>query len=128
SCHFSCLRGSLFFFFQAEDGIRDFHVTGVQTCALPIWPKLYLHGLSLGAVNSERSFHLFELLEHPFDGAVWSGPPFGATQWAALTRARNPGTPVWRPRFQDGSFVRFMNQHGSSDPPGTPWGPMRIVY
>src|SRR5690606_40183862 len=27
-----------FFFFQAEDGIRDFHVTGVQTCALPISP------------------------------------------------------------------------------------------
>src|SRR5690606_40766146 len=27
---------SLAFFFQAEDGIRDFHVTGVQTCALPI--------------------------------------------------------------------------------------------
>src|SRR5690606_40005360 len=26
----------LFFFFQAEDGIRYFHVTGVQTCALPI--------------------------------------------------------------------------------------------
>src|SRR5690606_39989992 len=25
-----------FFLFQAEDGIRDFHVTGVQTCALPI--------------------------------------------------------------------------------------------
>src|SRR5690606_39988104 len=25
-----------FFFFQAQDGIRDFHVTGVQTCALPI--------------------------------------------------------------------------------------------
>src|SRR5436309_6718452 len=28
---------SCFFFFQAEDGIRDFHVTGVQTCALPIF-------------------------------------------------------------------------------------------
>src|SRR5690606_30536184 len=27
------------FFFQAEDGIRDFHVTGVQTCALPISGK-----------------------------------------------------------------------------------------
>src|SRR5690606_40916078 len=27
----------VFFFFQAEDGIRDFHVTGVQTCALPIF-------------------------------------------------------------------------------------------
>src|SRR6266487_4694610 len=27
------------FFFQAEDGIRDGRVTGVQTCALPIWPQ-----------------------------------------------------------------------------------------
>src|SRR5256885_13043723 len=26
-----------FFFFQAEDGIRDYKVTGVQTCALPIY-------------------------------------------------------------------------------------------
>src|SRR5690606_40923372 len=40
--------GFLFvFFFQAEDGIRDFHVTGVQTCALPIFrpkvqPSLFL--------------------------------------------------------------------------------------
>src|SRR5258708_23720155 len=29
-----------FFFFQAEDGIRDDLVTGVQTCALPIWSGL----------------------------------------------------------------------------------------
>src|SRR5699024_11344519 len=27
----------IFFFYQAEDGIRDRNVTGVQTCALPIW-------------------------------------------------------------------------------------------
>src|SRR2546429_4733611 len=31
-------RSSLIFFFQAEDGIRDVAVTGVQTCALPICP------------------------------------------------------------------------------------------
>src|SRR5438445_9180025 len=31
-----------FFFFQAEDGIRDIGVTGVQTCALPIWIGGYL--------------------------------------------------------------------------------------
>src|SRR6266550_5193659 len=30
-------RSSFYFFFQAEDGIRDVAVTGVQTCALPIW-------------------------------------------------------------------------------------------
>src|SRR5437879_13827891 len=32
-----CMSIFLFFFFQAEDGIRDTSVTGVQTCALPIW-------------------------------------------------------------------------------------------
>src|SRR5438874_13252263 len=30
---------TIFFFFQAEDGIRYLYVTGVQTCALPIWPS-----------------------------------------------------------------------------------------
>src|SRR5256885_141814 len=36
-------RGLLseFFFFQAEDGIRDYKVTGVQTCALPICCRLH---------------------------------------------------------------------------------------
>src|SRR5688500_13107867 len=50
-CHFqsslhsppgSCRSDSLcfrHFFFQAEDGIRDYKVTGVQTCALPIWTR-----------------------------------------------------------------------------------------
>src|SRR2546430_375363 len=32
-----CLRRYICFFFQAEDGIRDLTVTGVQTCALPIY-------------------------------------------------------------------------------------------
>src|SRR2546430_13333143 len=32
-----CVYFSVFFFFQAEDGIRDLTVTGVQTCALPIF-------------------------------------------------------------------------------------------
>src|SRR4030066_1882756 len=35
-----CCCGLLFFFFQAEDGIRDSSVTGVQTCALPILAHL----------------------------------------------------------------------------------------
>src|SRR5439155_16602307 len=35
-----CRFFGLFFFFQAEDGIRDGHVTGVQTCALPILLQL----------------------------------------------------------------------------------------
>src|SRR2546430_3822411 len=34
--HSACATTAVFFFFQAEDGIRDLTVTGVQTCALPI--------------------------------------------------------------------------------------------
>src|SRR5436190_18498756 len=35
--HFASYISYYFFFFQAEDGIRDHCVTGVQTCALPIF-------------------------------------------------------------------------------------------
>src|ERR1017187_10860755 len=48
------------FFFQAEDGIRDTSVTGVQTCALPIWKTLRNH------LSTEPTFplksHLLALL------------------------------------------------------------------
>src|SRR2546422_6189405 len=39
---FVCCSSSnlFFFFFQAEDGIRDVAVTGVQTCALPIFSRI----------------------------------------------------------------------------------------
>src|SRR5690625_6858400 len=42
-----------FFFFQAEDGIRDGHVTGVQTCALPIsdGKNSFLYGLPFSYVT-----------------------------------------------------------------------------
>src|SRR6266853_3795174 len=40
----------IFFFFQAEDGIRDLTVTGVQTCALPIYPRRgFTHSLGDGS-------------------------------------------------------------------------------
>src|SRR3712207_1062039 len=35
---------SIVFFFQAKAGIRDIGVTGVQTCALPIWARLFAPG------------------------------------------------------------------------------------
>src|SRR2546430_16362543 len=49
----------LFFFFQAEDGIRDLTVTGVQTCALPILPvamqqKYCDHGRSVALFTTTR--------------------------------------------------------------------------
>jgi uncharacterized membrane protein len=94
-------------------------------------PRLYLHGLSLGAANSEQSTDLIEVLSDPFTGALWSGPPYTSRLWRSLTDRRNPGSPAWLPRFRDGSFVRFMNQDGEAAGPGSrkaAWGPMRVVY
>src|SRR5437763_8660534 len=53
-----------FFFFQAEDGIRDTSVTGVQTCALPIYPGACGRLVSLGAVDGDSGGR---------GGTPWSG-------------------------------------------------------
>src|SRR5690606_41184745 len=45
---------AVFSFFQAEDGIRDFHVTGVQTCALPILDLLVAMNAAALKVNLGR--------------------------------------------------------------------------
>ncbi|WP_354032181.1 alpha/beta-hydrolase family protein [Bradyrhizobium sp. S3.2.6] len=91
-------------------------------------PKLYLHGLSLGALNSEKSAELFETIGDPIAGALWSGPPFESRIWRSITDNRNPGSPAWLPEFRDGRFVRFINQNGPTVPADAPWGPMRVVY
>src|SRR5690625_3739437 len=46
------------FFFQAEDGIRDGHVTGVQTCALPIYPQLHEAAVVDGASRWQRIWYI----------------------------------------------------------------------
>jgi len=91
-------------------------------------PRLYLHGLSLGAYNSERSAQLFEMISDPIDGALWSGPTFRNSLWRIVTHERNEDSPAWLPEFHDGSIIRFMNQRGSPVPAGTAWGPIRVVY
>jgi uncharacterized membrane protein len=91
-------------------------------------PRLYLHGLSLGAMNSERSAELFETIGDPIAGALWSGPPFESRIWRSVTANRNEGSPAWLPEFRDSRFVRFMNQNGSTVPSDAPWGAMRVVY
>ncbi len=91
-------------------------------------PRLYLHGLSLGALNSARSADIWDLVSDPIDGALWSGPPFRSETWQWLSSQRNPGSPAWLPRFRDGSVVRFANQHGGLEDFDAPWGPFRIAY
>ena len=59
----------------------------------------------------------------PIDGALWSGPPYSSALWRSITADRNPGSPAWLPQFRDGSFVRFMNQDGAAEAPGSALGP-----
>src|SRR3712207_8942031 len=70
------LRSSSFFFFQAEDGIRDIGVTGVQTCALPIFAisqsldrlqtdyiDVYsLHNPKMDAIENDKLFASIEYM------------------------------------------------------------------
>jgi uncharacterized membrane protein len=91
-------------------------------------PRLYVHGLSLGAMHSEQSAELLETIGDPIDGALWSGPPFASRVWKSVTENRNAGSAAWLPVFRDGRFIRFMNQNGSTLPAGAPWGAMRVVY
>ncbi|MDZ7780555.1 MAG: alpha/beta-hydrolase family protein [Gemmatimonadota bacterium] len=91
-------------------------------------PELYLHGLSLGALNSQQATDFYDIIADPFDGALWTGPPFRSETWRSLTRQRDPASPAWLPRFRDGSIVRFMNQNGTSSPPAAEWGPVRMLY
>jgi uncharacterized membrane protein len=131
---YSYLNSPLSLLFQAEygeDAARALfaEVYGYWT-TLPKdkRPKLYLHGLSLGALNSQKSAELFETIGDPIAGALWSGPPFASSIWRSITANRNKGSPAWLPDSRDGRFVRFMNQTGSTVPADAPWGPMRVVY
>lgn len=90
-------------------------------------PKLYLHGLSLGALGAERSAAWYSILEDPHHGAVFSGPPFPSRHWNAITEGRNPESPAWLPEFRDGAVVRFTSQTNNLKN-GQRWGPMRNVY
>src|SRR6266446_8552203 len=65
-----------FFFFQAEDGIRDYKVTGVQTCALPIYLESRDVKLVVIACNTATAAalnHAREMFEVPIVGVISPG-------------------------------------------------------
>jgi uncharacterized membrane protein len=91
-------------------------------------PRLYLHGLSLGALNSQLSTDIYDVVADPFHGALWSGPPFRSQRWSEVTRLREPESPAWLPRFRDGSVIRFANQVARPENSYAGWGPIRFIY
>src|SRR5215475_13192378 len=122
-----------FFFFQAEDGIRDFHVTGVQTCALPIccsltcgtvnfgdevfmnpWPfmcELYVRTQELAVVPEFELFDMGDVaaLHRLLDKY---GPPFGGHVLCDLVMGVPGGMP---------GDAATLVQAVSALPPGATW-------
>src|ERR1017187_10592614 len=71
---------SVFFFFQAEDGIRDTSVTGVQTCALPIWlpnTRTMFQRLDAGLRDAVRQGGRLAILVTDMDGFKQINDQFG---------------------------------------------------
>ncbi len=91
-------------------------------------PRLYLYGLSLGSLGAESTIDLYTMIGDPIDGGVFSGPPFPSTMWNQIVTDRVPGSPIWLPKFRDGSIVRFTGKRNTIYESGNRWGPMRFVY
>src|SRR5256884_4632175 len=98
------VRVVVFFFFQAEDGIRDVAVTGVQTCALPI--------------SANRSFlEVSEGLEARYTGVRnWSF--YARGEWSQtdgnqdeVETETDPSAPPLTPLFRDTDWHRFNQKY-----------------
>src|SRR2546426_9543359 len=97
-----------FFFFQAEDGIRDYKVTGVQTCALPIWfdgETLHCNVGSGDVTLRKASARLVDVTTGSGDARVIEGD---LTEFRAMTGSgdvhlENPGARLARVKADTGS-------------------------
>src|SRR3712207_7552353 len=79
------------FFFQAEDGIRDIGVTGVQTCALPIWSRsTRAYGTRLASSIAATAAHGCE------PGTASSLTDKNRSSSIEAAAARVPGRRPWR--------------------------------
>src|SRR5690625_840139 len=84
----------MYFFFQAEDGIRDGHVTGVQTCALPILTNS--HYRSAGSTQPPSGTPPFRSLIWPGTHAERSDPQEAPEPSRSLVLRLRPGPERYR--------------------------------
>src|SRR5688572_13027008 len=80
----------MFFFFQAEDGIRDLTVTGVQTCALPICSADAIQDRALRAAGNRSAAHHAategsSMDRHPVLGSTPGGDRITTARYRSVT-------------------------------------------
>lgn len=134
TAQYSYLQSPLALILETSTGLEQ--ATALQEVVHGYWktlpasdrPRLYVHGLSLGAWSSMHATNLFRLLDDPIDGAFWAGPPFPSAFWNYVQNQRNPGSPWVLPRIGDGSLVRYASHTVDGSQAAAPWGNMRIVF
>lgn len=130
---YSYLQSPLALIFETETGLEQ--ATETVRIVHEYWktlpaddrPRLYIHGLSLGAWSSMYATNLFRLVNDGINGALWAGPPFPSAFWNYVQNGRNEGTPWVLPEVGDGSLVRYAS-HVSHGLEGAPWGDMRLMF
>ena len=134
STQYSYLQSPLALIFETETGLEQatetLEVIHTYWKTLPpdARPRLYVHGLSLGAWSSMYATNLFRLVDDPIHGAYWAGPPFSSRFWNYVQNARNSGSPWVLPTVGDGSLVRYASNVADASEAEADWGNMRIVF
>ncbi|MDT1060554.1 alpha/beta-hydrolase family protein [Paracoccus sp. CPCC 101403] len=131
---YSYLQSPLALIFETESGLEQ--ATATMRAVYDHWrelpadarPRLYLHGISLGAWSSMYSMNPFQMMNEPISGAFWAGPPFPSELWRQANTARRPGSPFILPEVDEGEVIRYASQFAPPDRSGRPWGRLRILF
>jgi uncharacterized membrane protein len=91
-------------------------------------PELVVYGESLGSFGGEAAFSGTEDIRDRTSGILWVGPTNTNSLWQRFVSSRDPGTPEWRPSYQDGKTVRFANAPTDLTQSGAAWQQARVVY
>ena len=131
---YSYLQSPLALIFETQAGLEQasatMRVIYEHWRALPAdtRPRLYMHGISLGAWSSMHAFNPFKMMNDPISGALWAGPPFPSTLWRQATAGRDPGSAFVLPEVDNGEVIRYASQYAPPDRDKHPWGNIRILF
>lgn len=134
AAQYSYLQSPLALVLETNTGLEQ--ATALQDVVHGYWktlpknsrPRIYAHGLSLGAWSSMHATNLFRLLDDPIDGAFWAGPPFPSNFWNYVQNQRATGSPWVLPKIGDGSLIRYASHTADASEAAAEWGEMRIVF
>lgn len=134
AAQYSYLQSPLALILETSTGLEQ--ATALQDVVHGHWktlpkdqrPRLYVHGLSLGAWSSMYATNLFRLMDDPIQGAFWAGPPFPSAFWNYVQTQRNPGSSWGLPEIGEGSLVRYASHTADASVAASDWGDMRIVF